>query len=125
MRFSFEGLEATRFWLRAFNLQRSVEEAVSMFKQAPAHHDRISFPIVAEYQIEGWGTFAYVILAEADRIGLNGGIGSVYFASPERLEEVMKARDELADHILQSVHERVEVGGMIILEPGKETGRPE
>lgn len=119
----FDSLDAAKFFLRAFNLEKDIEEALSMFKQAPKEHDRIGCPVVAEYEVDKELTFVFAFMITVDRIGLQSGTGFVYYASHENLAEVTKMRDELADEMLQEIHKQGKMGGSVILEPHKEKGR--
>lgn len=119
----FDSLDAAKFFLRAFALEGEVEQALSMFKEAPKSHDRIACPIISEYDVDKDLKFVFVLMITVDPIGLCEGSGLVYFADRENLAEVIKLRDKLADQLMRQVREGKKTRGIVVIETGKEQGR--
>jgi len=101
-RIVFEGQLAVKFWIRALDLQSNVDFARNLMLEK-SERKWGSVPIVAEYKVDEHLTFVYLILATVDALGVKDGTGMVYFASPDRLEEVKKVRDEYANDILDNI----------------------
>jgi hypothetical protein len=120
-RILFDSLDAAKFFLRAFNLEKDVEEALAMFKHVPKEHDRIGCPIVAEYRVDASLTFVFCFLITVDPIGLSSGTGYVFYADDENLSEVLEKRDKIAAELLR--HMEGKPGGTVILDPHEEKGR--
>ena len=99
---TFEGQLATRFWIRALDLEDNVKFAQKLMTER-SERKWGAVPIVAEYEIDPRLTLVYLIVAQVDAVGINGGTGMVMYASPDRLEEVKKYRDEFADDILNNI----------------------
>jgi len=119
----FDSLDAAKFFLRAFNLEGDIEEALSMFKRAPKEHDRIGCPVVAEYRVDDDLTFVFCFFITVDLLGLQSGTGFVYYADKENLAEVIERRDKQADDLLQHIRVQGKMGGTVLLEPHEEKGR--
>lgn len=119
----FDTLDAAKFFLRAFALEEEIEQALEMFKQAPKDHDRISCPIISEYEVDKDLKFVFVLLITVDPVGLCDGVGVVYCADSQNLAELTKLRDELADELMGQVHEGKKATGIVVIETGKERGR--
>jgi hypothetical protein len=101
-RIVFEGQLAAKFWIRALDLQENIDFARNLMLER-SERKWGSVPIVAEYKVDERLTFVYLILATVDALGIKDGTGMVYFASPERLEEVKKVRDKYANDILDNI----------------------
>lgn len=99
----FEGQLATRFWIRALDLEKDVQFAQKLMTEK-AERKWASVPIVAEYKVDERLTFVYLIVATVDALGVQNGTGMIMYSSPERLEEVKKYRDKFADDILTNIH---------------------
>lgn len=99
---TFEGQLATRFWIRALNLEKDVQFAQKLMTQK-AERKWASVPIVAEYEIDPRLSFVYLIVATVDALGIKNGTGMILYASPDRLAEVKKYRDEFAEDILKNM----------------------
>jgi len=119
----FDSLDAAKFFLRAFNLEKDVEAALAMFARTPKGHDRIGCPIIAEYRVDDNLTFVFCFFISVDQIGLRDGAGFVFYADKENLAEVMERRDKHADDLLQHIREQGKAGGTVILEPHEEKDR--
>lgn len=101
-RITFEGQLATRFWIRALNLEENIKFAQGLMTER-FERKWAAVPIVAEYEVDPRLTLVYLIVAQVDAVGINGGTGIVYYASPNRLEEVKTVRDKMADDILSNI----------------------
>jgi hypothetical protein len=122
-RIIFEGVEATKFWLRTFDQQNNIDMALELLAQKPLERARISCPIISEYVVDERLKFVYVILAEVDILGICGGTGMLLYTSPEREREVYQERDALADDVMKSIKEDDKPHEVIVIEEGKEKGR--
>jgi hypothetical protein len=98
----FEGQLAVKFWIRALDLQSNVDFARNLMLER-SERKWGSVPIIAEYKVDDRLTFVYLIIAMVDALGVKDGTGIIYFASPDRLEEVKKVRDDYADDILKNM----------------------
>jgi hypothetical protein len=98
----FEGQLAVKFWIRALDLQSNVDFARNLMLEK-SERKWGSVPIVAEYVVDERLTFVYLIVATIDALGVKDGTGVIYYASPDRLEEVKKVRDGFADDLLKNV----------------------
>lgn len=101
-RLVFEGQLATKFWIRALDLQEDVEYAKKLMLEK-SERKWCAVPIIAEYQIDPQLTIVYLIVAQVDALGVQGGTGVIYYASPDRLPTVLKERDRQADDILKNL----------------------
>lgn len=99
---TFEGQLAVKFWIRALDLQSDVDFARNLMLEK-SERKWGSVPIVAEYVVDERLTFVYLIVATIDALGVKDGTGVIYYASPDRLEEVKKVRDGFADDILKNM----------------------
>jgi hypothetical protein len=63
-------------------------------------------PIVAEYEVDERLKFIYLIQAEVDALGIQNGVGFLYWTSPEFEKEVFESRDKQADQLLKIMHDR-------------------
>src|SRR5260370_21468490 len=109
-RIIFEGLEATKFWVRALDLENELGP-IKLRMQADSEA-RCAAPIIAEYQLDSQLSFIYVIIVQIDYLGLHDGSGVIFYTSPERFQEVIKVRDEMADEIVDSLKAKPLVQGM-------------
>jgi hypothetical protein len=100
-RIMFEGSEATKFWVRALDMEAEVESVRVHMADHPA--DFASVPIISEYEIDEQFTFVYVVVPWVDKLGIRGGSGLVYYTSPERLNEVTEKRDKFAADIVKNL----------------------
>jgi hypothetical protein len=116
----FEGRKATQFWLRAFNLEAEIEAVREMIGAKP-ERKRAAVPIVAEYTVDERLKFIFLIQAEIDTLGIQGGAGFVYWASPEYEKEAFEIRDEHAEDILQRMETSRKFEEVIELEVKRET----
>jgi hypothetical protein len=98
----FEGQLAVKFWIRALDLQSNVDFARNLMLER-SERKWGSVPIIAEYKVDDRLTFVYLIIAMVDALGVKDGTGIIYFASPDRLAEVKKVRDDYADDILKNM----------------------
>jgi hypothetical protein len=97
----FTGKEAASFWVRAFRLEVEIEEVVkTLGAKEQAQDVGADVPIIAEYRLGPQLTCIYVINLTIDILGLNDGLGVLYFASPDYEEEAYRLRDELSDRIV-------------------------
>jgi hypothetical protein len=119
----FNSLDAAKFFLRAFDLENNVQEALAMFGQAPKHHDRIACPIISEYDVDQDLKFVFFLLITVDPVGLRDGTGVIYCADSTNLEEVTTLRDKLADEMMREVYPGKKEGRFVVIESGKERGR--
>jgi len=119
----FDSLDAAKFFLRAFDLENTVQEALAKFSQAPKHHDRIACPIISEYEVDQDLKFVFFFLITVDPVGLRDGTGVIYCADSTNLKEVTKLRDELANEMMKEVYHGKKSGGLVVIESGKERGR--
>jgi CRISPR/Cas system-associated exonuclease Cas4 (RecB family) len=101
-RIIIEGELAVKFWIRALDLQSNVDFARSLMLER-SERKWGSVPIVAEYKVDERLTFVYLIVAMVDALGVKDGTGMIYFASPDRLVEVKKVRDEYANDLLKNM----------------------
>jgi hypothetical protein len=101
-RITFDGQLAVKFWIRALDLQSDVDFARNLMLEK-SERKWGSVPIVAEYVVDEHLTFIYLIVANIDALGVKNGTGVIYYASPDRLEEVRKVRDKFADDILKDM----------------------
>jgi hypothetical protein len=101
-RITFEGQLGVKFWIRALDLQENVDFARNLMLEK-SERKWGSVPIVAEYVVDERLTFVYLIVATIDALGVKDGTGVIYYASPDRLEEVKKVRDGFADDILKNI----------------------
>lgn len=122
-RIIFEGVEATKFWLRTFDQQKTLDMALDLVMAKPRERESISCPIISEYVVDERLKFVYVILAEVDILGICGGTGMILYTSPEREQEVYQERDALADDVVKSIKENDKPHEVIVIEEGKEKGR--
>ncbi len=98
----FEGQLATKFWIRALDLEDEVRFAQGLMTQR-SERKWGSIPIVSEYKVDDRLTFVYLLICIVDALGLKDGSGMILFASPDRLEEARKHRDGFADDILDNL----------------------
>jgi hypothetical protein len=122
-RIVFEGVEATKFWLRSLDQQKNIDSALELLANKPKERELISCPIISEYQVDERLKFIFVILAEVDALGLCDGTGIVFYASPEREHEILTSRDQIADDIMKGLKESGKPHEFIVIEEGKEKGR--
>jgi hypothetical protein len=121
-RIVFEGLEATKFWLRTLDQQKNIDMALELLA-AKKERAKIACPIVSEYVIDERCKFVFVILADVDSLGLCDGSGVLFYTSPEREREIYMMRDEMADDIIKAIKESDKPHEMIVVEEGNEKGR--
>jgi hypothetical protein len=118
-----DDLDAVRFWLRVFSLEPYVDVASADIRAKP-EVKRASVPIISEHR-SGQLYWYYAILLYIDPLGLSGGIGIIYFADEAHRAEAEKARNEVGDHIMQTIQGQVEkgkmTGTMLTIEPTKES----
>jgi hypothetical protein len=99
-----KGLTAAKFWVRALCLTADIEMAKAMIDDKVKRERKWGMvPVVAEYELSADFKFVYVLVLEVDQLGLRDGFGAVYFASPKHLAEVTKARNSLAEPILEGL----------------------
>jgi hypothetical protein len=122
-RIVFEGLEATKFWLRTLDQQKNIDTALELLAAKPKERERIACPIISEYQVDERLKFIFVILADVDAIGLCGGTGLVFYTSPEREREFLEIRDQMADDIMKELKESAKPHEVIVIDEGNEKGR--
>lgn len=67
---------------------------------------RAAVPIISEYVVDEKLKFIYIIQAQVDALGLQDGVGIIYWASPEREAEIRKHRDEHAEDIMRHMQIR-------------------
>jgi hypothetical protein len=121
-RIVFEGELAVKFWVRALDLEKDMEKARLIMEGDP-HGKWGSIPIVAEYEVDPGLKFVYLILADFDHLGINGGTGVVYFTDPTHLEEVTQLRDEFAEEVMKSLKEGKVHQEMVVMDDKDETHR--
>ncbi len=97
-RIIFEGVLATRFWIRTLDLEKDSDTRALILARSERKWGAI--PIVAQYKVDERLSFVYLVVAQVDALGIKDGSGAIYYASPERLEEVTKLRDEMAKDVL-------------------------
>jgi hypothetical protein len=115
-------LAALRFWIRVFQLDGYIAIAQARIgDHAEAKWGAV--PVISEYHC-GKLHWCYVLLFDVDSLGLTGGIGIVYYADQVHLDEVRKSRDELADHLMETLRTRTQSGQMLaemaIIPPGEQ-----
>src|SRR5260370_38138377 len=99
-RIIFEGLEATKFWVRALDLENELGP-IKLRMQADSEA-RCAAPIIAEYQLNSQLSFIYVIIVQIDYLGLHDGSGVIFYTSPERCQEAIKVRAKRAGEIVHT-----------------------
>jgi hypothetical protein len=118
----FEGEFAVKFWVRALDLEHEMERARRIMDQK-AGAKWGSVPIIAEYELDPRLKFVYLILADFDHLGINGGTGIVYFTDPTHLEEVTQLRDGFAEEVMKSLKEGKVHQEMVVMDDKDETHR--
>ena len=103
-RLIFEGRKATQFWVRALGLEAEMEVVREMIAAKP-ERARGAVPIVAEYEVDERLKFFYIIQADVDTLGIQDGIGIIYWASPERAKEVLDIRNKRAKDLLRQMYD--------------------
>jgi hypothetical protein len=119
----FNSLEACKFFLRTFDLEKYIDEALEALKQAPPDHDHITCPIVSEYEVDKTLTFVILIAVTADALGLHSGAGAIFFADANNLAEVTKRRDKMANEVMGHLMRGPGLGIGKIIPTGKEKER--
>ena len=102
----FEGRKATQFWVRTLDLEMEVKAVQALLTTENPIRKRAIVPIVAEYTVDEKFKFIYVIQAFIDALGVQDGLGLIFYASPEEAEEVYKRRDEQANVLLSKMKDR-------------------
>jgi hypothetical protein len=116
----FEGREATKFWIRALDLEKDIEQVrVTMGERIERKWG--SIPIVAEYQVGPNFKWIFIIVANVDILGIKDGTGVLYYASPDCEAEVLKKRDAQADDILSGMEKEGRFDEVIVLPEKKES----
>jgi len=113
-----EGRKAAQFWVRALDLETEVKGVQALLTAKP-HRKRASVPVVAEYTVDEKFKFIYVLQLFIDALGVQDGLGLIFYASPEHEEEVYKRRDEQANILLSKMKDR-EFDEVLELERKKE-----
>jgi hypothetical protein len=115
-----EGKEAILFWVRAFRLEDDITRVHrELLDQAPGTVANIT--ISSEHRINLGLTYIFMIAPLVDMVGICGGVGVIYYASPEFESEAYKARDMFTEF---SVRESTRQGKLKEIRetmPGKET----
>lgn len=97
---TFEGLAATNFFIRMFQLEEYVAFAQAKVNEKP-DNIRASVPIISEHVVdEERLVFYFAIALEVDALGIQSGIGSVFYSDRENRELVIAQRDKLADAMM-------------------------
>ena len=113
-RLMFEGRKATQFWVRALDLDSEIV-AIQELISAKPERKRAAVPIVAEYEVDERLKLIYLIEANVDELGIQDGVGFIYWASPEFEKELFEVRDKQAEDLLKimqkypSFHEIIEM----------------
>jgi hypothetical protein len=101
-RIIIEGKLALQFWVRALGLEADIKHAQELILEK-AQRKWGTVPIISEYQIDPRLKLVFILIANVDALGLQNGTGVIYYASPDQLEHVYRARDAAADDILKGL----------------------
>jgi hypothetical protein len=101
----FEGRKATQFWLRTLGLEEELKAVQALLAEKP-DRKRAVVPIVAEYKVDDNFSFIYLIQLYADTLGVQDGMGIVFWASPEHEEEVRAKRNTHAEATIKKLGDR-------------------
>jgi hypothetical protein len=101
----FEGRKAAQFWLRTLSLEKEIAAVQAMLAERP-ERKRGVVPIAAEYLVDEKFKFIYFIQVHVDTLGIQDGIGIVYWASPENEKNAYEVRDDYADDVLKRLGTR-------------------
>lgn len=101
----FEGRKATQFWVRMLDLGTEVKAVQALLAEKPGRN-RALVPVVAEYTVDEKFKFVYVIQIFIDTLGIQDGLGLIFYASPEEEDEIYKRRDEQANILLAKMKSR-------------------
>jgi hypothetical protein len=100
------GRTQTKFWVRALDLAKEVEYAVSLMNdRMKAQRKWGVVPIVAEYDMGDGLTLIYFLSIEVDQLGIRNGGGIIYLVTPDFQAEALELRDKLADEMLSGRRE--------------------
>lgn len=91
--------EEGQFWARALKLEEEIEK-VRQLMEVPGPRKWAAVPVVAEYLINEKCKIIYFLTFTVDNLGLNHGLGILFFADEAHWPEAFGLRDELANDIL-------------------------
>jgi hypothetical protein len=96
------GRKQTQFWVRALDLTKEVDFAISLINdRMKAQRKWGVAPVVAEYDMGDGTMLVYFLSIEVDALGIRNGGGVIYCVSKKHLKEALKLRDRLADELLK------------------------
>jgi hypothetical protein len=117
-----DDLAALKFWIRVFELDGYIAIAQARIDNHPEAKWG-TVPIISEYRC-GNLRWCYVLMLDVDSLGVTGGIGIVYYADQAHWDEVRALRDNLADHMMETLRQRSEAGQilteMALIPPGEQ-----
>jgi hypothetical protein len=114
-----EGRKALSFWVRAFQLDEEIESVRKLIEGKP-ERKRAVVPIIAEYFLSERLKFIFVLKVDVDALGVQDGIGLVYWASPEYEKRAYERRDEFAGEIMKRLTTSRSFDEVIEIEEKKE-----
>src|SRR5215471_16224983 len=98
--FPFEGAQSTKFWLRVFQMEGAVAFVQSKINEKPERR-MASVPIVNDFVVDPEKLILlYVMHLKVDALGLQDGIGMIFYTDKKNLNEVRERRDQLADDMM-------------------------
>jgi len=121
------------FWVRLFRLEQEMEE-VRKQVAVPGRRVLASAPVINEYRVDENLQFAYCLLFQVDAVGVVDCLGIVFIFDEPNRAEIIKARDDLADEVMEEMTKRHQekvargegefVDQIRVIEPGsEETGQ--
>jgi hypothetical protein len=97
------GRKQTQFWVRALDLTKEVDYAVSLMNDRMKTQRKWGVvPVVSEYDMGEGTKLVYFLSIEVDALGIRNGGGVIYCVSDKYFEEALKLRDQLADDIFKN-----------------------
>jgi hypothetical protein len=124
--------DQAKFWIRLFQLEAQIEEVRKLMDVPATPRAWASVPVINEFKVDRDLEFAYVLLFTVDALGPQHVIGNVYICDQANREEIIKARDALADEVMTEMkkrHDKIVAEGkgeyhdmLTVIDPGREHG---
>lgn len=122
-KFAVKGKDQCRFWARTLKFEQEIEYVQALMLE-PGPRKWAAVPIVAEFEVEPDYKFYYFFVLRVGNLGIDEGDGIIWLTDQEHLEEVRKARDELADAVLKNLHEQRKFDEVLEMPSKKEDDDP-
>jgi hypothetical protein len=100
-----EGVEQAAFWIRAFKLEDQIAYVRDKIGEK-SERKKATVPIISHYMVDDKLTFFYVLSFDVDALGVQDGIGKIWYCSPNHRDEAIRRRNELANQIMKALEDR-------------------